>query len=131
MRYKFNEKFINIPDEDIQRTMAGLKVSKDEAIQIWLEDEGKLDNDEQNELDAKAKQVKIKMNAHTFVKRPQKPRERKPDKPKEDFIKALAEWLETSGYENVKVTNVTKMVDFTIGADSFSLNLIRHRPPKK
>ena len=54
MRYKLNEtKEIRIPDEDIQRLTSTMKINQDEAIQIWLEDEGYLINEEQEETKKK------------------------------------------------------------------------------
>ena len=61
MRYKINEKKeIRIPDEDIQRLMSTMKLDQDEAIQLWLEDEGYLINEEQEALCKKAKENKVK-----------------------------------------------------------------------
>ena len=40
----------NIPEIDIQRIMNGLHISQDEAVTMWLEDEGILYNEEQEAL---------------------------------------------------------------------------------
>ena len=45
MNYNLNGKNIRIPDADIERSMKILKISHDEAIQLWLEDEGYLENE--------------------------------------------------------------------------------------
>ena len=45
MRYNLNGKNINIPDADIERSMKSLELTKEEAIQMWLEDEGYLENE--------------------------------------------------------------------------------------
>ena len=36
MMYDFNGKKIKIADEDIERSMTSLGLSKEEAIQVWL-----------------------------------------------------------------------------------------------
>ena len=58
------DKNIKIPDEDIERTMKGLDVSKEEAIEIWLDDEGYLENEEQEQLCKKAKDNRITAAIH-------------------------------------------------------------------
>ena len=55
MIYELNGKKIRIPDCDIDHYQKSMNLSKDEAVQIWLEDEGYLDNEEQNALCQKAK----------------------------------------------------------------------------
>ena len=75
MRYNFNGKNINISDNEIEKIMKGLEVDKEEAIQIWLEDNEYLDNEEQNSLDEVAKKIKINHKATADKpKKEQKPR---------------------------------------------------------
>ena len=45
MTYNLNGKVIRIPDADIEKSMKLLKLSHDEAVQMWLEDEGYLENE--------------------------------------------------------------------------------------
>ena len=78
MKYTLpNGKSVNIPDKEIEKNMKLLEISKDEAVEMWLEDEGYLDNEEQNELDEKAKKVRIDHGASAVdktVKKEKKPR---------------------------------------------------------
>lgn len=39
MLYEFNNKRIKIPDEEIKKNMKILDITKEEAIQMYLEDE--------------------------------------------------------------------------------------------
>lgn len=128
--YKINGKSIRIPSEDVDRIMT-LGVSKEEAITIWLEDEGYLDNEEQNALDQKAKDSKITTSIHGARKDTQKKRVvvRKEDATKEALIAALAEFLQTKA-ENVKIENIGKLISFDLGDDHFKLDLIRQRKQK-
>ena len=57
MTYNLNGRVIRIPDADIEKSMKLLKLSHDEAVQMWLEDEGYLENEVVEELTAKAKAV--------------------------------------------------------------------------
>ena len=130
MIYNFNGKNIRIPDAEIQKSMKLLNLSQDEAIQVWLEDEGYLENEVVEELTAKAKENKINHEAKTDKPRKSVKRERKPDEEKENLIKILADCLESHGFE-AKITNKSKIVEFNIGENHYKLDLIRQRQPKK
>lgn len=132
MKYTLdNGKVINIPDKDLKRIMDGLDLDEESAIEIWLEDEGYLDNDEQNELDKRAKDSKITQTIHGARAETTKKRVvvRKEDKTKEGIISALAETLKELADE-VEIVNVGKLITFKLGEDSFKLDLIRQRKPK-
>lgn len=133
MTYDFNGKKIRIADSEIENLVKGLNISTEQAIQIWLEDEGYLDNEEQNSLDKKAKESKITATVHQAKsdnRKERKPRERKPDEEKEKIISNLAKFLENST-ENVKITNISKIIEFDIGENHYKLDLVRQRKPKK
>ena len=81
-----NGKKIRIPDEEIKANMR-LGISEAEAIQLWLEDEGYEENEEQNELDKKAKDNRITATIHQARAETTKERkkvERKPDQIKDE-----------------------------------------------
>lgn len=133
MTYDFNGKKIRIADSEIENLVKGLNISTEQAIQIWLEDEGYLENEEQNSLDKKAKESKITATVHqakSDSRKERKPRERKPDEEKEKIISNLAKFLENST-ENVKITNISKIIEFDIGENHYKLDLVRQRKPKK
>ena len=133
MTYDFNGKKIRIADSEIENLVKGLNISTEQAIQIWLEDEGYLDNEEQNNLDKKAKESKITATVHQAKsdnRKERKPRERKSDEEKEKIISNLAKFLENST-ENVKITNISKIIEFDIGENHYKLDLVRQRKPKK
>lgn len=72
MKYTLeNGKIINISDEDIKKKMKLYDLTKEGAIQLWLEDNDYLVNEELEALDAKSKKVKINHGA-----RADKPRKR-------------------------------------------------------
>lgn len=58
-------------------------------------------------------------------------REKKADVTKEGVIQALFDFLVANGYENVEITNKSKLISFKIADDSYELNLIRKRKPKE
>lgn len=134
MNYNFNGKNIRIPDADIERSMKTLNLTKEEAIQVWLEDEGYLENEEQEELCKKAKESRITATIHeastTNKKKTQRERVRKENPTKEMVIAEIAKILPNFA-ENVQVLNIGKLILFTIGENTYEIDLKQKRKPKK
>ena len=61
-------------------------------------------------------------------------RERKPNELKEAIVAEIAEFLredaQGQAYEDVEITNKSRMIAFAIGDKHFELTLIEKRPPK-
>lgn len=137
MKYEYNGKTLNIPDDFIQNAMKNLSINEDEAIQLWLEDNDYEVNEEQMALDAKAKaNVKVAnivkaRAAEPAKKKTQRERVKKEDPTKEGVIAALAKALpELANAENVTIVNAGKLITFTIGEDTYKLDLVRQRKAK-
>jgi glutathionylspermidine synthase len=130
MNYNFNGKNITIPNADIEKSMSVLNISKDEAIQLWLEDEGYLENEVVEELTEKAKVNKINHEAKASKPRKSVKRERKPDEEKENLIEILANCLKNAGFDT-EIVNKSKLIEFNVGENHYKLDLIKQRPPKK
>ena len=130
-----NGKVVNVPMEEVNKSMRLLRLSKDEAIQMWLEDEGYMENEEQEALERKAKENRITATIHQakaeYKEKTQRERVKKDDPTKEGIIKAVAEMLPSLNAENIEIVNAGKLITFTIGADRYKLDLIRQRPPKE
>lgn len=135
IKYELDENvFVNIPREEIERMMKGLGVSEDDACWIWCEDNGKIINEEQEELDKQAKDNRITATIHQARAENTKERkkvERKPDQVKDSLVESLKAFLIEQGFDNVAITKVGKLVEFDCGGEHFKLDLIRQRPPKK
>jgi len=131
MNYNFNGKNIKIPDADLENSMKAFGINLHEAIQLWLEDEGYLENAVVEELSEKAKQNKIQHDARSVKPvTERKPRERKPDEEKEKLIEILADCLKNAGFDT-EITNKSKIIEFNVGGNHYKLDLIKQRPPKK
>lgn len=134
MRYEFNGKMITIPDAEIEKSMKVLKISKEDAIEMWLDDEGYTENEEQEMLTQKAKDNKIMATIHSAksekTEKKTVKRERKEDPEKEMIIQKIAEILPEFA-ENVTITNVGKLISFKIGENDYEIDLKRKRKPKK
>lgn len=130
MRYDFNGKIINIPDAEIEKSMKLLDLSKEEAIQMYLEDEGYMENEEVEALTAKAKANKVNHEAKSDKPRKSVKRERKPDVEKEKIIEILTNCLKNEGFD-AEITNKSKIIEFSVGENHYKLDLVKKRPPKK
>lgn len=130
MTYSLNGKNIHIPDAEISKNMKLLGISRDEAVQMWLEDEEYIKNDVVEELTEKAKINKINHEAKALKQRKATKRERKPDEEKENLIEILANCLKNAGF-TAEITNKSKIIEFNVGENHYKLDLIKQRPPKK
>jgi len=135
MRYTINEgpnagKRINIPDAEIEQALReGL--SRAEAVERFLSDEGLLVDPIVEELTQKAKDNKA-VNHDAGAKPKRKAPVRKPDDVKRAIVAALAEFItEQPHVKDVEVTNVERMIAFAFGDDRFELTLTKKRKPKE
>jgi hypothetical protein len=125
-------KVVNVPNKAIANLQAQLGLSRSEAVELWLYDEGYVDNAEADALTAKAKENKVSHNARAEVKqKTQRERVVKEDKVKEAIIQAVADLLPSLEATNVVVEKKGKLITFEVGTDKFKFDLIRQRPPKE
>jgi len=123
-------------EKRIDEIVDSLGCSIAEAEQI-LADDKKIDRGEAVSFGL-SKEDEKKALKYANVREHKKPmvlnltkRERKADVTKEGVIEALNGFLIEKGYENVEITNKSKLISFTLGEDTYELNLIRKRKPKK
>jgi phosphoribosylformylglycinamidine (FGAM) synthase PurS component len=107
-----------------------------EAEQI-IADDKKIDKGQEVDFGLTKEQEKQALK-YANVKEHKKPavykfdkRERKADTTKEGVIEQISQFLIENGYENVEITNKSKLIAFKIGEDNYEFNLIRKRKPKK
>lgn len=134
MVYILNDKKIRIPDEEIKKNMEILDLSEEEAIQLYLEDEGYLENEEVAELTKKAKDSGIMSTIHGA--KAEKPkakveRERKENPTKERIIAEIGKFLcQLDGISGVNIVNIGKIIEFECENKHFKLDLIQKREKK-
>lgn len=132
MKYTLdNGKSINIPKSEIEKLMSSLDLSEEDAIDLWLCDNGLEEDEEQTELDEKASKVQISKDI--VQKKPQKER-KKPEKKvsdakKELFSEILSD-LQDVYKENVEVLNENKLIKCTINGKVFKIDIIETRQKK-
>ncbi len=131
MLYNFGGKQIRIPDDEIAVAMKNLGLSEPEAIQMWLEDEGFLDNEEQEALCEKAKENKVRVQGEGLKER--KPREKpktvKVSDEKAQLFNEIVENLKEND-RNFEISKQNKLILVKINEKVFKIDLIEQRTKK-
>ena len=131
--YELGKRKIRIPDEDMNKYMKNHGLTQDEAIQVWLEDEGYLENEEQEILETKAKENHITATIHEAgdkVKRKRStPRTVKVSDEKQQLFNEITETLEVSGLE-FEILKENKLIQVKIGEKVFKIDVIEQRNKK-
>ena len=135
MKYTFtnidgHEKTVNIGEDVlVQGKREGL--STRETIDRFLSDEGYIVDPTVRELTEKAKSNGIN-NAGKVSSGKRKAPTRKPDLVKRMLIEGLSKYMSEAYAEvkNVQVTNIERIIAFSIGDDNYELTLSKKRKPK-
>ena len=134
MKYTLdNGKEINIPDKEIEHYMKSLELTREDAIDLWLEDNDYQENEEQNELDEKAKKVKIDHGASAIDKtqtKEKKPRVVKISDEKQKLFDEIYHNLVEIYGGKVEIVKENKLLTVEINGKTFKLDLIEQRPKK-
>ena len=127
MKYNFNGKEINIPDAEIANNVKLLGISQQEAIEMWLDDNNYTTNEEVETLTEKAKEVK--RYEKSDKPRAKTEKTRKVDSEKKTLLDTLMDAIRPRA--NITTVKNEAEFSFTLGANSYTVKLIKHRPPKK
>ena len=136
MRYTLeNGKIVNISDKDIEKKMKLYNLTKEGAIQLWLEDNDYLVNEELEALDAKSKKVKINHGARADKprKKSDKPRTVKVSDAKKELFSKLSYYLNEFCEENdanCTILKENKLIELQFGGETFKIDLIQVRKKK-
>lgn len=124
-------------EQQIENYMKSLQISRAEAEQLYEDDKEDFIGEEGEEMTKKAKEVRRYEKADK--PKSKKKREVKLDEMKIEIIKFLENamdgrhrWIDENewDFENVIVKNPQKEITFVVNGCEYSLNLIKHRPPK-
>lgn len=129
---KVNGKNVNIADKEIEKAMKSLELTREEAIEMILDDMGLTENEEQNALDEKAKKVKINHQASADNKevKDKKPRTSKVTEEKQLLFSELCNFLREKEF-NFEILKENKLISVNLGTENFKIDLINTRKPKK
>ena len=124
-------------EQQIENYMKSLQISRAEAEQLYEDDKEDFIGEEGEEMTKKAKEVRRYEKADK--PKSKKKREVKLDEMKIEIIKFLENamdgrhrWIEEDewDFKNVIIKNPQKEITFVVNGCEYSLNLIKHRPPK-
>ena len=132
-----NGKVVKAMTSYLENMCTRLDIDMDEAVLTWLEDEGYLENEEQEELCAAAKENKSLAAAHRGNRDSAKEKKKtvktvKENPTKEMVIAEIAKCIEAiDGTANIVVENKGKLITFELNNESFKIDLIQKRKPKE
>lgn len=140
--FKINGKVVEIELDDgrvvkamtsyLENMTKTLDIDMDEAVLTWLEDEGYLINDEQEELCAAAKENKVLIGARSGKEKKKTVRTVKENPTKEAIINALADAVKNiEGADNIIIENKGKIITFTMNGENFKIDLVQKRKGNK
>ena len=119
----------NVPDVEIDKLMDNLDISLAEACELWLADNDKIVNEEQEEIDKKAKNAPRRYEQGA-KERKKAEKVRKVDENKGELLKIIQNALANSGICADFVQNNEVTLDFTAFGDDFTVKLTKHRKKK-
>lgn len=113
-------------EQEIQKNMKVLGISREEAEQLWEDDQNDFIGEEGEEMTRKAKEIKRYEKGDKPKAKAKK--ERKIDENKKLILDKLHKALETF----VKITNVKTEteISFVYNDEEYTLKLTKHRPKK-
>ena len=129
-----NDKKVKVATSWVEKTIKLLETDLEDVLLMWLEDEGYLVNEEQEELvrQAKANGVKIKADTDKPKKKTPKERVAKPQPEKEYIVGIIAEFLEDiTDISNLKIENKAKLITFSYKNEDYQLDLVQKRKKKE
>ena len=120
----------NVATDYIEKSMTNLDIDMEEAVMTWLEDEGYLINEDQEELCVAAKENKITIADKKNVTK-EKKRTIKEKPTKERIIAEIAKCINAiDGAEDIVIENKGKIITFRISAEEFKIDLVQKRKKK-
>ena len=128
-------KTVNIPDEVLQQGKRE-RLTVKETIERYLSDEGYIVDPMVEELTNKAKANKVNgAGRQQGEKKKRKAPVRKPDYTKRAIIEVIADVVKDMTVtdltpHDVEVTNIERMIAFSIGEDKYEITLSKKRKPK-
>ena len=142
--YKVNGKVIEMTLESgkvvkcstdwANKSMKALGTDMEDVLLMWLEDNDYLENEEQEELNSKAKANKVKITATSekkVVKKTPKERVQKENPTKELIIATIAKALENLDIKDLTIENKAKLITFSLNNEDFKVDLVQKRKKKE
>lgn len=129
-----NGKVVKCSTDWANKSMKALGTDMEDVLLMWLEDNDYLENEEQEELNTKAKANKIKLTATSekkVVKKTPKERVQKENPTKELIIATIAKALENLDIKDLTIENKAKLITFSLNNEDFKVDLVQKRKKKE
>ena len=127
-----NGKTIKIDKKWVENSMVQLETDMEDVVLMYLEDNGYLVNDDQEELDLYAKgQVKNVVKADKPKQKTPRERVQKENPTKELIISTIAKALENLDIQNLNIENKGKLITFSMNNEDFKVDLVQKRKKKE
>lgn len=124
-----NGKIVRVNKAWADQTMKALDIDLEETLLMFLEDNDYIINQEQEELDKKAKGI-VKPDATDKTKRKKVERVAKENPTKELIVAEIAKTLQTLGVGELKIENKAKIITFAFNNECYKVDLVQKRKPK-
>lgn len=125
-----------IDEKKIAHDMKALDLTREEVLAMYADDDA-VDHGanlnpltpEQEKVAKAMRQADRKKTVYKFTKRERKPNELKREIIDDLFTFICENWPEVAG--NADIQNKERQIDFNLGGENFSIQLIQHRKPKE
>lgn len=129
MKKEVNGKTVNVNEKEVANLMESLDLSEDEAVNLWLEDNGYMESAEYTEALEKAKNFKVDHGTSGTKHKTHRTVKRKVSDEKKEVFAAIVAGLKDNGFEpNIEKEN--KLITLEVNGIKFKVDLIQQRPPK-
>lgn len=115
-------------EQEIEKNMRLLKISREEAEQLWEDDHSEEVLPEVAEMEKKAKKIKNYVSS-TEKHKKKAVKERKVDEEKKRLLTLCRIPIEGAGAINMTQKNEAEL-SFEFGENEYTIKLIKHRKPK-
>lgn len=129
MTYNYNSKDYIVPDAEVDKLVDALDISMAEACELWLADNGDIENEEQEQANKKAETAPRRYEQSA---RPRKKtqKERKVDKDKAEILRLIQKAFDD--HPDIEITGQKTETELYLEYDDvkYTVKLTKHRPKK-
>lgn len=118
-----------VPDNEIDKLVDALEISIADACELWLADNGKITNEEQEKANKQAESAPRRYE-HSTNSRKKSTKERKVDENKAEILNLIQKSLEN--HPDIVITGQKTETElyFEYENDKYTVKLTKHRPKK-
>lgn len=118
-----------VPDKEVDKLVDALEISMAEAAELWLTDNGKVVNEEQEKANKQAEKAPRRYE-HSTNSRKKSTKERKIDYNKADLLQIIKDAFLNEPELTVTGQKTETELHFTYYNEEYTVKLTKHRPKK-